>query len=161
MSGEVIATRPPVEYVEDRVPLEGIEERAGDIITTLGGTIDSSHDRRIDFTLPLRQGVAASGALHGTLLWEAGSEDEGIVTIRADDEVEEKSASRIALLVAGTFGALLWILWPFFPALGPASWVGAALAFAAWFLAVRRSRGGIIMNLLRTIVEAQRRSVME
>ncbi|MGH9456058.1 MAG: hypothetical protein ACRD2J_00260 [Thermoanaerobaculia bacterium] len=146
------------EYVEDRVPLDDIAETIAAVVESHGGEVTATGAQSVSFSLPVRQGVAASGAIQGTVSWEE-SEEGGVLTIRADDEVTRPSFSHVALLVAGTIGALLWLLWPFYPALGPASWVGGALAFAAYFLTLRRTRGGIVARLLEHIVDVQRGSV--
>ncbi|HVR43453.1 MAG TPA: hypothetical protein VMS56_08405 [Thermoanaerobaculia bacterium] len=150
---------PQVELVEDRIPLEGIRETIEAVIEAHGGETWSASADSIRFTLPVRQGVAVGGAIVGTIRWEPG-EDGGIVTVTAGERADPPRLSHIALLVAGTIGAILWILWPFYPALGPASWVGAALAFAAWFLTLRRTRGGVVARLLAHIAEEQRNSSM-
>lgn len=145
-----------VRYVEDRIPLEGIEDAVEAMVAAHGGSVRRETRDAVSFALPVRRGVAASGEIRGTIRWEPGDEG-GRVTIEADDEERVARGPYLALLIAGTVGSLLFILWPFFPALGPASWVGGALAFAAYFLTLKRSRGGTIARLLDNIASAQRR----
>jgi hypothetical protein len=144
------------EHVEDHVPLEGIRETIEMVVSSHGGDVlEASEPDAVAFRLPVRQGIGASGEIRGTIRWE-GDPAAGVVRINAEGEVTRPRASQIAILVAGTIGSLLFILWPFYPALGPASWVGGALAFAAYFLTLRRSPGGILARLLGNIADAQR-----
>lgn len=147
-----------VEYTEEGVPLEGLEDTIEAVILSHGGALTGSSDREIRFHLPLRPGVAATGSIEGVFRWETDPEwpRGGLVTVSASDDVRKPSASHVALLLAGTVGALLFILWPFYPALGAASWVGGALAFAAWFMTLKRSRSGLIAGLLDNVADAQR-----
>lgn len=152
------ATPTRVDYTEEGVPLEGIEDTIEAVILSHGGVLTGSSGREIRFQLPLRPGVAATGAIDGAFRWETDPEAPGggLINVTASDDVQKPSGSHVALLLAGTVGALLFILWPFFPALGAASWVGGALAFAAWFLTLKRSRSGLIARLLDHVADAQR-----
>jgi hypothetical protein len=144
------------EHVEDHVPLEGIRETIELVVTSHGGEVlEMEAADAVAFRLPIRQGIGASGELRGTIRWE-GEAGDGILRIASDGEVVRPRASHIAILVAGAVGSLLFILWPFYPALGPASWVGGALAFAAYFLTLRRTHGGTLARLLGNIADAQR-----
>lgn len=144
------------EHVEDHVPLDGIRETIDAVVAGHGGeVVDSGAGNAVAFRLPLRQGIGASGEIRGTIRWE-GDPADGVLTIASEGEVTRPRWSHIAILVAGTIGSLLFILWPFYPALGPASWVGGALAFAAYFLTLRRTHGGVLARLLGNIADAQR-----
>jgi hypothetical protein len=146
------------EHVEDHVPLEGIRETIEMVVTSHGGAVlDAAGANAVGFRLPIRQGIGASGEIHGTIRWE-GDPADGILRITSDGDVVRPRASHIAILVAGAVGSLLFILWPFYPALGPASWVGGALAFAAYFLTLRRTHGGTLARLLGNIADVQRDS---
>jgi hypothetical protein len=160
-SGPAAAPPTRVEYSEEGVPLEGIDETIEAVVLSHGGVITGSSQGEIRFHLPLRPGVAATGSIEARFGWEKDSDDPrgGIVTLTADDEVSRPSWSYVALLLAGTVGALLFILWPFYPALGAASWVGGALAFSAWFLTLKRSRSGLIARMLDNVADAQRMRV--
>ena len=148
-----------VEHVEDHVPLEGIRETIEMVVASHGGEVleEPRGGDAVAFLLPLRQGIGASGAIRGTIRWE-GDPADGVLRIVSDGEIARPRWSHIAILVAGTIGSLLFILWPFYPALGPASWVGGALAFAAYFLTLRRTHGGVLARLLGNIADAQRES---
>ena len=60
------------------------------------------------------------------------------------------------LLFAGVVGATFWLLWPFFPNLGALSWLGALIAFAAYFLTLKKTDGGLAFDMLQRLVNAQR-----
>ena len=146
----------PGEQVEDHVPLEGIRETIELVVTSHGGELlPAPAPDAVAFRLPIRQGIGASGEIRGTIRWE-GDPRDGVVRVVSDGEITRPRWSHVAILVAGTIGSLLFILWPFYPALGPASWVGGALAFAAYFLTLRRTHGGTLARLLGNIADAQR-----
>lgn len=145
-----------VELVEDRVPLDDIERTATELIELYGGEIRSSAAQAIDFTLPARRGVAASGGVDCRLSWQADDATHGTVTMAAEKEAAAPKFQQVALLLVGTLGALLWLLWPFFPAMGTLSWIGGAVAFAAYFLTLKRTRGGLASDFLQRLVKAQR-----
>lgn len=147
---------PMVELVEDNVPLEDIEQTVADLIELYGGEIRSSEAQGIDFTLPNRRGVAASGGVECRLSWSAVDATHGTVTMAAERDAGAPKIQQILLLLVGTLGALLWLLWPFFPELGTLSWIGAAVAFAAYFLTLKRTRGGLASDFLQRLVKAQR-----
>ena len=50
----------PVEFTEDRVPYDGIEEAVSELVDLYGGEIKSSRLNQRDFVLPLRRGVAST-----------------------------------------------------------------------------------------------------
>jgi hypothetical protein len=146
-----------VEFVEDGVPLEGIDQAASDLIRLYGGDVRSSAGNRIEFDLPARRGVAASGRIGCTMTWESDPDpdSEGIVTIFAEREVATPRHSQILLLVAGTVGALAFTLWPFFPEMGQVACVGAIVAIGAYLLSIKMSRIGIVAALLNELAEEQ------
>ena len=141
---------------EDDVPLGGVAETASDWIELFGGRVQSAADGRIEFTLPRRRGVAASGAVKCFLEWNDAGEGSGRLRLVMGEDVDGPGPQQIALLLAGLAGSLVCILWPFFPSLVPAAGIGAVLAVGAWLLTLRRSGAGIAANLLRKIVETQR-----
>lgn len=145
-----------IELEEGRVPLEGIRETALDLIELFGGSVSSQSDQQIVFLLPARRGLAVAGDIDCRMFWSNDSEDEGTVHLSTSREAARPRASHIAILVAGVLGAILWTLWPFFPSLGAASWVGAAIAFAAFFLTSKRTSEGIAADLLGRVARAQR-----
>lgn len=141
---------------EDDVPLDGVEETAGDWIELFAGRVQSTVDGRLDFTLPRRRGVAASGAVKCFLEWRSTGDGKGRLRLVTGEDVDGPGLQQIALLVAGLVGSLLVILWPFFPALAPAAGVGAVIAVGAWMMTLRRSGAGVAATLLRKIAETQR-----
>jgi hypothetical protein len=145
-----------VEFIEDSVPLQGIEQTAEELIHMYGGVVRSAEDQRIDFDLPVRRGVAASGTIPCTLTWQGDTDSEGTVRITAEREVDVPKMPQILLLMAGTAGALAFTLWPFFPAMGPVACVGAVVAFGTYLLSARRARSGIVASLLERLADAQR-----
>ncbi|HVT03737.1 MAG TPA: hypothetical protein VHL58_10240 [Thermoanaerobaculia bacterium] len=144
------------EWVEEQIPLQGIEKTAVELIEMYGGEISSSSSDEITFFLPRRRGVAASGSIDCRLSWgDGGSDGGGTVKIATARNANEK-AQKIALLIAGVFGASIWLLWPFFPNLGAASWLGGVIAFAAYFLTLKKTDGGLAFDLLQRLASSQR-----
>jgi hypothetical protein len=74
----------------------------------------------------------------------------------ADASIEPPKFQRVALLLVGVSGALLWTLWPFFPNMGPLAWIGGAVAFATYFLTARTTTSGIASDLLQRLARRQR-----
>jgi len=143
-----------IEWVQEKVPLGGIEKTAGELIEMYGGEVSASNGDEITFQLPRRRGVAASGAIDCRLSWSGDTEGFGTVRIFAGRSSGERG-QKIALLVAGVFGATIWMLWPFFPNLGAASWLGGVIAFAAYFLTLRKTDSGLAFDLLQRLAAAQ------
>ncbi|MGK2859847.1 MAG: hypothetical protein ACSLFQ_21840 [Thermoanaerobaculia bacterium] len=141
---------------EDDVPLDGVDETASDWIELFAGRVQSTSVGRIDFTLPRRRGVAASGAVQCFIEWSESGEGIGRLRLVTGADVDGPGPQQIALLLAGLAGSLLVILWPFFPSLAPAAGVGAVLAIGAWMLTLKRSGAGVAATLLRKIAETQR-----
>ena len=144
------------EWVEEQIPLQGIEKTAAELIEMYGGEISSSARDEITFFLPRRRGVAASGSIDCRLSWgDGGSDGEGTVKIATARNAGER-AQKMALLIAGVFGASIWMLWPFFPNLGAASWLGGVIAFAAYFMTLKKTDGGLAFDMLQRLANAQR-----
>ena len=148
-----------IELVEDRIPLEGLPETAAELIEMYGGRIDSRTDGQMSFTLPVRRGIAAAGEIDCRMSWTASEGNEGQVTLSVSHVSDRPRPQQNAILVAGVIGATLWMLWPFIPGLGAASWVGAVIAFAAYFLTLKRTSGGIANDLLQRLARIQRERV--
>ena len=104
----------PVQFTEDRIPREGIEETVSDLIELYGGELTESRENERRFTLPLRRGIAAAGGVECTVSWAAGEAGDAVVTLVCNRDVDAPKAQRIALLVAGVIGSLLFMIWPFF-----------------------------------------------
>ena len=148
----------PVTLTEDRIPREGIEETIAELVDLYGGGITAERDHARDFVLPLRRGVATSGGVECTVSWAA--QDDTTVTLVCNREVDAPKAQRVALLLAGVVGALLFTLWPFFAGhanqLGTLAWVGGFVALAVYFLTLKRTSGGIASDFLQRLAQRQR-----
>jgi hypothetical protein len=148
----------PVELTEDRIPRDGIEETIAELVDLYGGEMKEERDHARDFVLPLRRGVATAGGVECTLSWAA--EEETTVTLVCNREVDAPKAQRVALLLAGVVGALLFTLWPFFAGrtnqLGTLAWIGGVVALAVYFLTLKRTSGGIASDFLRRLALRQR-----
>jgi len=145
-----------VELTEDRVPLEGIEASIEELVEMYGGEITATRDGARDLTLPLRRGVATSGSIACTMAWSNDT-----VTLTCNRDVDAPRGQRIALLVAGVIGALLFMLWPFFPherETGALAWLGGAIAIAVYLITLRRTSGGIAADFLQRVAARQRAS---
>src|SRR4051812_24537204 len=127
----------PVQFTEDRIPREGIEETVSDLIDLYGGELIASQENERRFELPLRRGIAAAGGVECTVSWAAGEAGDAVVTLVCNRDVDAPKAQRIALLVAGVVGSLLFMGWPFFAPseeLGALAWIGGLLPPALLFL---------------------------
>ena len=131
-----------VQFTEDRIPLEGIGGAAEELVELYGGTMTGSGESERRFTLPLRRGMAAGGGVECTLSWGEAAEEGGTVTLTCDRDVDAPRFQRVLLLVAGVIGALLFMLWPFYPgenAFGTLAWLGGAVAIAFYLMTLRRT----------------------
>jgi hypothetical protein len=149
----------PVEFTEDRVPYEGIEEAIGELVELYGGEVTRSQLQERAFILPLRRGVAQAGGVECTLSWAANDEHEATVTLRCDRDVDAPKAQRVAMLIVGVAGSLLFMMWPFFPPqreLGALAWIGGAVAIAVYFLSLRKTSGGLAFDFLQRLARRQR-----
>lgn len=157
----------PVTLIEDRIPLEGIEEALDELVDLYGGEITESPRASRRFVLPLRRGMASGGAIECTISWAPDPPDEGpeaaassgTVTLVCDRNVDAPKLQRVLLLVAGTVGALLFMLWPFFPGereYGSLAWLGGILAIAVYLMTLRKTSGGIAHDFLQRLAARQR-----
>jgi len=147
------------ELIEDRVPCEGIEESITELVELYGGEIQSAREQERRFTLPLRRGVSAAGSVECTLSWSPAEEGEATVVLSCDREVDAPKAQRVAMLLAGAIGGLLFTIWPFFPQrreLGTLAWLGGLVALAVYFLSLRRTSGGVASDFLYRLARRQR-----
>ena len=148
----------PIELTEDRIPRDGIEETISELVDLYGGQMKGERANERDFVLPLRRGVAAAGGVECTVSWAA--DEETTVKLVCNREVDAPKAQRVALLLAGVVGALLFTLWPFFAGhtnqLGTLAWVGGVVALAVYFLTLKRTSGGIASDFLQRLVQRQR-----
>ncbi|HEV2720544.1 MAG TPA: hypothetical protein VG323_11040 [Thermoanaerobaculia bacterium] len=146
----------PLELTEDRIPLLGIEETIAELVDLYGGEMKGERANERDFVLPLRRGVAVSGGVECTVSWD----EETTVKLVCNREVDAPKAQRVALLLAGVVGALLFTLWPFFAGhanqLGTLAWIGGFVALAVYFLTLKRTSGGIASDFLQRLAQRQR-----
>jgi hypothetical protein len=149
----------PVQFTEDRIPREGIEESIAELVDLFGGELTASRAYERVFILPLRRGVAASGGVECTVSWAAGADGDAVVTLVCNRDVDAPKAQRVALLVAGVVGSLLFMIWPFFAysrELGALAWIGGVIALAVYFMTLRKTSGGIGYEFLQRLARAQR-----
>ncbi|HEY6138422.1 MAG TPA: hypothetical protein VI670_11720 [Thermoanaerobaculia bacterium] len=148
----------PVQLTEDRIPRDGIEETIAELVDLYGGEMKAERDNERDFVLPLRRGVATAGGVECTVSW--APENETTVTFVCNREIDAPKAQRVALLLAGVAGALLFTLWPFFAGrtnqLGALAWIGGVVALAVYFLTLKRTSGGLAYDFLQRLARRQR-----
>ncbi len=144
----------PGRFVEDRIPLDGIEESFEELVELYGGEITATREREREFTLPLRRGQASGGGVECTI---SGAEDT--VTITCDRDVDAPKTQRVLLLLAGVVGAVMFMLWPFFPgekAYGTLAWLGGVIAIAVYLMTLRKTSGGLAYDFLQKLAARQR-----
>ena len=152
-------TQQPVEFTEDRVPCRGIDAAIGEIVELYGGEVGEGGERRRQFRLPMRRGVGVSGAIECTISWTVDNADEATVTLVCDRDVDAPKVQRVLMLLAGVVGAVLFMIWPFFPQrreFGTLAFLGGAIAIAVYFLSLKRTSGGIAWDFLQRLVKRQR-----
>ena len=149
-----------VSLTETRVPLEGIAEAASELIELYGGHVTGTSDSELRFVLPVRRGAAASGGVESVLAWVEDDQSEGTVTLTSDQNSAPPTFQRIALLVAGVVGSVLWLIWPFFPAITPVAVIGGVIAFATYLITLRGTSSGA-SDLLQSLARTQRERAME
>jgi hypothetical protein len=88
--------------------------------------------------LPVVQGLKR-GVVSGPVRVEAAGEGARVVFRPEESHLYVQSASVFILLVA-IVGAVVTVLWPFFPQLLPLSPFGAILALGGWFLVLSKLR---------------------
>jgi hypothetical protein len=148
-----------VEFTEDRVPLGGIEETIAEMVDLYGGSLTGQHPQSREFTLPLRRGAPAGGGVACTVTWAAQEGSDGAVRLTCNRDVDAPKTQRVFLLVAGVIGAVMFILWPFYPGereWGALAWLGGAIAIAVYVMTLRRSSGGIAYDFLQRLAARQR-----
>jgi len=149
----------PVELTEEHVPFANIEEGIAELVELFGGEITATRDHACDFTLPLRRGIATSGAIECTVSWSPVDDVESTVTLTTNRNVDAPKLQRILLLLAGVAGALMFMLWPFYPgerAYGTFAWLGGLIALAVYLMTLRKTSGGIAYDFLARLAGRQR-----
>ncbi|HYK01374.1 MAG TPA: hypothetical protein VE974_06430 [Thermoanaerobaculia bacterium] len=148
-----------VEFTEDRVPFEGIEETIDELVELYGGAMTATHDRAREFTLPLRRGMSTGGAVECTVSWAPDDARDATVKLTCNRDIDAPKAQRLLLLVAGVAGALMFMLWPFFPGekqFGTLAWLGGVIAISVYIMTLRRTSGGIASDFLNRLAARQR-----
>jgi len=163
------AAPPTAVFTEDRVPYDGIEEAFAELVELYGGAITASRLRARDFTLPLRRGLSGGGAIECSITWTP--EDEAadpeppapvptaLVTVTCNRDLDAPKAQRILLLIAGVIGALMFMLWPFYPGekqFGTLAWLGGVIAIAVYVMTLRKTTGGLAYDFLQKLAARQR-----
>jgi hypothetical protein len=152
--------KPAVEFTEDRIPSEGIAQTIDELVELYGGDIKEWRENQRHFVLPLRRGVSVSGGIECTVSWAVDAAHQATVTFTCNRDVDAPKAQRLALLVVGVIGALLFTIWPFFgkaaAQLGTLAWVGGFVALSVYFLTLRRTTGGIAHDFLQRLARRQR-----
>lgn len=147
----------PVRFTEDRIPLDGIEESFSELVELYGGAVTASRLGERDFTLPLRRGQAGGGGVECTITWA-----DQTVTITSNRDVDAPKAQRVLLLLAGVVGAVMFMLWPFFPGekqYGTLAWLGGVIAIAVYLMTLRKTSGGVTYDFLQRLAARQRDTV--
>lgn len=148
----------PVELTEDEVPLQEIEESVEELVDLYGGEVTARRDNARDFTLPLRRGIASSGAVECTVSWAS----DGVVTLVSNRNIDAPKFQRVLLLLAGVMGSILFMLWPFYPherVYGSLAWLGGIMAFAVYLMTLRKTSGGLVYDFLARLTARQRSRV--
>ena len=149
----------PVEFTDERIPVDGIEEAISELVELYGGEIKASRLHERDFVLPLRRGIATAGGVQCTVSWAPQDEREATVRLKCDRDIDAPKGQRIAMLAAGVIGAMFFMIWPFFPhqqELGTLAWMGGIVAIAVYFLSLRRTSGGLAFDFLQRLANRQR-----
>jgi hypothetical protein len=143
-----------MEFTEDRVPTANIEHTIAELVELYGGEVKAERANGRDVVLPLRRGVATAGAVECSVTWAGDT-----VTIATNREIDAPKAQRVALLLVGVAGALLFTIWPFFArarALGTLALIGGFVAIAVYFLTLKKTSGGLATDFLHRLVRRQR-----
>ena len=143
-----------MEFTEDRVPTTDIETNIAELVELYGGEVKAERANARDFILPLRRGVATAGAVECSIRWGGES-----ITIATNREIDAPKAQRVALLVIGVAGALLFTVWPFFAHArqsGALAVFGAIVAIAVYFMTLKKTSGGLAADFLNRLARRQR-----
>lgn len=90
---------------------------------------------RLPVTGGLRRGLI-SGTVQVEPLGDGGSR----VVFQPEERVDRLHTPAVVILLLAAVGALMTVLWPFYPKLLPVAPFGAILALGGWFLVVSRLR---------------------
>jgi len=154
-----------IEFTEDRIPSQGLPESVDELVELYGGEMQASRESERQFILPLRRGVAVSGGVECTVTWAVDAADQATVKLVCNRDVDAPKSQRIAILVIGVIGALLFTIWPFFgkaaTQLGTLAWIGGFVALAVYFLTLRRTSGGLAYDFLQRLARRQREATSD
>jgi hypothetical protein len=89
---------------------------------------------RLPVVSGLRRGVMA-----GPLTVEETAEGSRVI-FQPEESIQVLQLGSVMLLIFAAAGAVLTILWPFYPALLPLSSFGAVVALGGWFFVISRLR---------------------
>jgi hypothetical protein len=148
-----------VEFTEDRIPREGIEQTISELVDLFGGEMMNTRENERRFTLPLRRGVSAAGGIECTVSWAASDDGQAVVKLVCNRDVDAPKFQRVLFLVAGVVGSLLFMVWPFFAhskELGTLAWIGGVVALAVYLMTLRKTSGGIAYDFLQRLAKTQR-----
>lgn len=157
-------TATAVEFTEDRIPLDGIDENFAELVEIYGGEITASRENAREFVLPLRRGMATGGGVECTVSWAAGEDGQSSVTLTCNRDVDAPKTQRVLLLLAGVVGAVMFMLWPFFPhqtGYGALAWLGGIVAIAVYLMTLRKTSGGVAYDFLQRLAARQRAEASE
>lgn len=146
---------PAVQFTEDRIPLDGIEEAIAELVDLYGGEMTQSRPDARDFILPLRRGMSSGGGVECTVTWAP----DGVVTLTCNRDVDAPKAQRVLLLLAGVAGAVMFMIWPFFPnekGYGTVAWLGGVIAIAVYLMTLKKTSGGMAYDFLQRLAARQR-----
>jgi hypothetical protein len=88
--------------------------------------------------LPVVHGLRR-GLVTGTVTVEPAGDGSRVV-FRPEEAVSYVHTQAVVVLLFAVIGALLTVIWPFFPKLLPVAPFGAILALGGWFLVISRLR---------------------
>lgn len=144
---------------EDRVPADGLEDSIEELVDVYGGEMKERSATSRTFVLPLRRGIATAGGVECTVSWTVDGNDEATVTMNCDRSIDAPRAQRVLMLLAGVIGALMFMLWPFFPLqkeYGTLAWLGGVIALAVYLMSLRKTSGGLAADFLQRLALRQR-----
>lgn len=103
--------------------------------------------------LPVVAGIRR-GLLTGNVEIQPAGEGSRVV-FRPEKSIYYVQTSSVAVLLLAVGGALLTMLWPFYPKLLPVAPFGAILALGGWFLVISRLRTSGSDEFLAAVVAQQ------
>lgn len=151
-----------VQFTEDRIPTDGIGETVRELVELYGGEMRQEREQATDFILPLRRGIATGGAVECTVSWQDSIGGNAEVTLLCNRDVDAPRLQRVLLLIAGVIGAIMFMLWPFYPGekvYGTLAWLGGAIAIAVYLMTLKRTSGGLAWDFLQRLAARQRERV--